>query len=462
MYSDNEADDFYATVIAHRGGDNQYEYHSDNDATGDFAEQTAQQIVKKSFLKPSKNPTHDKKYLGKKTSRRMLANEADEFESADDRKEFSDIDSEGVSEEGDLEKVDGKDVVEFDGEQDWVYDNNDEDVNDWQPSKKRKVDEIDQSNFSTEKFGEEDDTSNMTEKTQSVSLFSEPKAAKDKLGPTSSSSENEKGLAVRKQLELWEKCLQIRILLQKALHAANELPVTDSLKSEVHDDDSDSGFSSDKSDLKEKLYVLLQKLIEMSHISMKGLPVEQNFSSNKVAPGENEEQLDEIGKCLLSEGANLMQLWSEKIQLSSGRFSDKSSSFSGRSNGIPQQIETILADRNRLLKRTRTKRVEYCMRHEEKPEEFFDEYDFYQTLVKDLINSKSSVTNNFSGGNVLDKSDGFKLKNVKSITTQLVRKNRNIVYDIHAKLVGFMAPDNYATDWKNEAIDSLVLSIFDD
>ena len=38
-------------------------------------------------------------------------------------------------------------------------------------------------------------------------------------------SEKEKGVAVRKQLQLWEKCLKLRILIQKALHAANELPL---------------------------------------------------------------------------------------------------------------------------------------------------------------------------------------------------------------------------------------------
>ena len=123
----------------------------------------------------------------------------------------------------------------------------------------------------------------------------------------------------------------------------------------------------------------------------------------------------------------------------------------------------------RLLKRTRTKRVDYVMasspRAEEKENttatEVYDEYDFYQSLVKDLINSKSSSSSSASLPNA-SSGFGLQLKQVKSITTQLVRKNRNIVYDIHAKLVGFTAPEVLATDWKNEAIDSLTLSLFHD
>merc|ERR1712226_128275 len=188
-----------------------------------------------------------------------------------------------------------------------------------------------------------------------------------------------------------------------------------------------------------KLNSVMKSFVSISKQLLNSIDFEIDFDENaENSLGDNEEALTNLGKVLMSEGPDLMQFWNDKIMLSMGKHTLNSNTFSKSSkNAMSSQIEGVLADRQRLLKRTRTKRVEYLSSEPSKEisdNEIYDEYDFYQSLVKDLIANRSSATGQF----LSNQSDAaMKLKSVKSITTQLARKHKSIVYDIHAKLIGY-------------------------
>ncbi|RWS11348.1 protein AATF-like protein [Dinothrombium tinctorium] len=140
-------------------------------------------------------------------------------------------------------------------------------------------------------------------------------------------------------------------------------------------------------------------------------------------------------------------------------------------------IEHVLSNRERLIKRTQLKRSAYRIlgTHDENEKagdevdeqqehetnldpEIFDDDDFYHQLLRELIDSKTSNANDpisLSRKWLQIQKTRSKLK--RKVDTK-ASKGRKIKYDVHSKLINFMAPfDNckYTDDAKNELFSSL-------
>ena len=505
MESDDDLvrDEFFSTLNAHNEEESKQDFAS---SFLDGFQQQGHEIHKRSTVKPSKNPTHDKKYSGRQTTRRKIGQENHEtvIEKKINKKnehfgeEFSDYDSENFEELENYEQLEDGNIEDDDSEDDF-NDSADKDMS-HRPHKKRKVEvdsaisddaesyseSLNDDQNEDDELDEEEDESDDENDSEGGSddwvdlenVDDEPKSKRNKIDkslknsskskqPTSEISfftdsfgkkkdtnnvaDSQRGLALKKQLTLWEKYFQLRVLLQSSLQAANEIRPASIEKI--------SKDNENYCELMKNLDYVLEKFLTIAEKSFDSLELKTELELDSSSSFE--ERIERLSKTLINEGPNLMQFWNDKIMLSMGKHTQRSSSFSGTNkNAMTAQIEGVLADRSRLLKRTRTKRVEYSssVPDEEIPDdEIYDEYDFYQNLVKDLISSRSSATNQYLNQ---QQNSNLKLKNVKSITTQLVRKHKAIVFDIHAKLVGFTAPKPSAEDWRDDAIDSLSLSIF--
>lgn len=156
-------------------------------------------------------------------------------------------------------------------------------------------------------------------------------------------------------------------------------------------------------------------------------------------------------------------------------------SFQSFEKPILQQIEHLLTDRERLIKRTQLKRSIYdiCGKEEgaldqvksaeelkdrhlkDYDEEIFDDQDFYNQLMRELIDRQTS--------NVLDPVElarkSIELQNLRNKTKKKVdtkaSKGRKIRYNVHKQLVNFMAPI-YRTKMSEEARNELFHSLFAD
>lgn len=89
-----------------------------------------------------------------------------------------------------------------------------------------------------------------------------------------------------------------------------------------------------------------------------------------------------------------IQFWNERTKLASGK--SAKSDFSAFDQTTLLQIEQIMADKNRLIERTQTKRSKYDIVGDPESikmdvdQEIFDDDDFYHKLLRDYIEKKSS------------------------------------------------------------------------
>lgn len=145
-----------------------------------------------------------------------------------------------------------------------------------------------------------------------------------------------------------------------------------------------------------------------------------------------------------------------------------------------KQIEQILTDKDRLVKRTQMKRASYRVlgkpeesqlpvqeaeETERKPAvhtydpEIFDDSDFYHQQLRELIERKTSDINDPIA---LSRQwlEIQRLRNkVKRKVETKASKGRKIRYHVHPKLVNFMAPKE-TCNWSDEARDDLFKSLF--
>jgi protein AATF/BFR2 len=159
-----------------------------------------------------------------------------------------------------------------------------------------------------------------------------------------------------------------------------------------------------------------------------------------------------------------IQKWNEKTQLSFGKYGKKTPEIS-----TLKQIDHILSNKEKLIKRTHVKRSAYKtigkvesndMEEEDASDsEIFDDDDFYHQLLRELIERKTS---NVSDPVQLSRHwlelQKMRSKLKKKVDTK-ASKGRKIRYDVHPKLVNFMAPEENCTMSEN-AIKELMNSLF--
>ncbi|XP_054707536.1 protein AATF-like isoform X2 [Uloborus diversus] len=435
----------------------------------------------------------DPKYAGRKISRRTLESTFQESPEDDNDEMFEDS-SEAETEKGintfleQMRKQSSFRDNENDIEDSDVEDSDLED----QRGKYQK-----QSDLAEESVNEED------------SIDSDEKV-EDPHSNIAVENEIEKGKAIKSQQELWNKLCESRIKLQKLLILSNKLPQFDTwtnLKSKGGKDfmeNQNKGYNSVKK-LLNNLLTLQNELSENnpeinnlenevskmpSHQSDEEIPNDEEMeqsemivvSEKRTVKRKNKgNDFDEIlakrHKSLLPYRNSVVQKWDEKTRLSTGRMTQKS--FMAFDNSALKQIEQILQDKNRLIKRTQLKRSLYRVLG--KPEiedseesnrndsskqdlllkdydpEIFDDDDFYRQMLKDVIESKSVG---------IDPAVLRKQMEIQKIRNKMKRKvdtkaskGRKLRYDVHQKLLNFMAPQPTSTI-SDEARENLLKCLF--
>ncbi|XP_019727352.1 protein AATF [Hippocampus comes] len=186
-----------------------------------------------------------------------------------------------------------------------------------------------------------------------------------------------------------------------------------------------------------------------------------------------------------------LQKWHDKTRLSSGK--GGGGNFGAFERNIVTQVAQILMDRERLVRRTQTRRSEYrvlgtseeqelaCANAENQSEEtrkadhldwpaapggkpandadedVFDDDDFYHQLLRELIERKTGgadVNRQVAAGRQWLQIQKLRSKLKKKVDTK-ASKGRKVRFDVHAKLLNFMAPvlhdhDDLAHDARTE------------
>ncbi|XP_065502971.1 protein AATF isoform X2 [Caloenas nicobarica] len=332
------------------------------------------------------------------------------------------------------------------------------------------------------------------------------------------SEEVEKGKSVKNQLALWDLLLEGRIKMQKALLTANRLPQPDTYP--LFRKEGGQEFDNAVENCFKALEALLKVLVELQDELLYQYPGTRHLvdgkpskteSDDEIPSSSDEEQADKAQekrrrlpkrKLKMEDYPDfiakryadfrtyrnkVLQKWHEKTKLASGKMGK---GFGAFERSILTQIDHIMMDKERLLRRTQTKRSVYTVlgkkeqeshpvpeslpensevlpqsdsnRHlKDIDEEIFDDDDFYHQLLREFIERKTTS---------LDPNDQVamgrqwlaiqKLRSkIKKKVDRKASKGRRIRYHVHSKLVSFMAPIDHCT-MNDDARTELYRSLF--
>ncbi|XP_027739607.1 protein AATF [Empidonax traillii] len=332
------------------------------------------------------------------------------------------------------------------------------------------------------------------------------------------SEEVEKGKAVRNQLALWDLLMEGRIKMQKALVTANRLPQPDTYPG--FREEGGQQFDSAVESCCKTLEALLKVLVELQDELLYQYPGTKHLVDGKQAKAESDDEIpsssdeEQVDKAqekrrslpkrklkfedypefiakryaeLRPYRNSVLQKWHDKTKVATGKMGK---GFGAFERSILAQIDHILMDRERLLRRTQTRRSVYAVLGKQEPqppptpqpgpdhsevlppsdsnrhlkdidEEIFDDDDFYHQLLRELIERKTTS---------LDPNDQVamgrqwlaiqKLRSkIKKKVDRKASKGRRIRYHVHSKLVSFMAPIDHCT-MNDDARTELYRSLF--
>ncbi|KYM98587.1 Protein AATF [Cyphomyrmex costatus] len=333
------------------------------------------------------------------------------------------------------------------------------------------------------------------------------------MSETNVDTEIEKGNCVRNQLKLWENFLEMRIKLQKCVVISNQMPQYD-----VHKElGSDTNFVKKVSETKMKLALIMENMLRLKDILLKQYPETKNLciDTKKIKTDKNIDTNDPLNEEISSDTEDelengeqssivkdteviedlvprkrlryndyekvlqkdhdlykkykdsVIKKWNDKTWIATGLLNKSSNQTTLK------QIEFAMNDISKLRKRTQLKRSEYnivgkCLsnddndgrRMQEYDPEIYDDDDFYHQLLRDLIEYKSlNVTDPIQLSKQWIHLQNMRKKMKRKIDTRAT-KGRRVRYNIHNKLVNFMAPITVYDIWTDNAKNELYNSLF--
>lgn len=387
--------------------------------------------VGKSRLRDTENERPVKAaYKGQKSSRKDIFEESadvsvsgdEESGSEGDMDAFEDLDRGGESEE-----VTGSDQSGFSGQDESESDNDEE----------------------------EDDSEDERQAEELKKMLADDQKAMVQEVVKTATADAEKGKAVKKQLAIYDSLLDSRIKLQKGLQNVN-------LVSELQNKSLDASIVSEAEEtalgLIETIFSLREDLMAQDLSTMPPSRKRKYNDGEDVALVELWNDMQAFETSLASWRDHTLTKWSNKIQAASGL--DKGRKFKALNQGILAQIEESKSDREKLLRRTRIKRFKAggankTVSQDDISEDIYDDGDFYQEMLKDLIDSR-----------MLDSTNGNQMKWIATKQPKQKRvnvdtrasKGRKLRYHVHEKMQNFMAPMPTG-NWHEEQVDELFGSL---
>lgn len=182
--------------------------------------------------------------------------------------------------------------------------------------------------------------------------------------------------------------------MQKILAIGNKLPQYDVFES-FQTPETSKLQKETSSELKNLIHDLVDYRIDLFNRNSSVAPTETPLKRKATDEESLEDLWEYIHKLDTDFKATRYQIldkWCDKIKVASG----SSAKLKAVNTNTSVQIQNILADMDRLVKRTQLLRSEYsilgksCILGEQYDTEIFDDEDFYAILLKEFIESKAS------------------------------------------------------------------------
>ncbi|KAL5794992.1 hypothetical protein ACOSP7_003586 [Xanthoceras sorbifolium] len=271
-----------------------------------------------------------------------------------------------------------------------------------------------------------------------------------------------KGQAVKNQKALWDKTLEFRFLLQKAFSSSNRLP-QEPVRSSFSV--SDEGVGKAYSDLITSSKKTLDSLLELQEALLEKNPsiaqaLDGNSGQSSMKHSKDSKNLDVEGddewlqvsqmhKRIASFRDKSIDKWQRKTQVTTGAAAIKGKLHAFNQN-ISEQVAAFMRDPSRMIKQMQQRRSTVGVfeavhggadntkgeeAHTDGDPELLDDSEFYQQLLKEFfetIDPTSSETAFYAIKKLQTKK--------RKIVDRRASKSRKIRYNVHEKIVNFMAP----------------------
>ncbi|QPG75793.1 hypothetical protein FOA43_003154 [Brettanomyces nanus] len=453
-------------------------------------EESDEELEKEHYVRVAKSKLRrdgvklGREYVGERTSRSEVFGEGDG--EGDVSEDDGDGDGEGDGEGEDDDDDDDVDADDADDDDVDQVDDDDDDV-DADDDDVDQVDDDDDDADDDDVDADADQADEEYKRKQVGKLLEREK--KQIIGRLTSSAKEDalKGYFVLQQYRLFDRILDARIKLQKALISSNQLPIDAEAYLEYKSDETDHKIGKVKKALAElttKILIARAKLYEKDGIS--------NVKKRKFSDYLNEsEQMDTILKPYRK---SILMKWSGRVQSASGSSALNAGKFKTINQNVYIQLESNMQDMDRLVKRTRMnrrrviplgyeKRMEESrketegnvdeddVKEEEEEEEkeaysnidkslqenpyIFDDDDFYRVLLNDMVDKKIGDKQSASSAAIVTLSRSKVQKNYERMAT----KGRKIKYTVQEPLRNFEAPISSQYRWDDDQIDQLFASL---
>ncbi|KAJ3814173.1 apoptosis-antagonizing transcription factor [Lentinula aff. lateritia] len=291
--------------------------------------------------------------------------------------------------------------------------------------------------------------------------------------------DRKKGLAVSRQIArinygIWDSLLDARIRIQKSISSSNTLPSSSTLtQNDPRYGESLSRMLNEAASLSEQMFELQELLlqtddsIQLPPRKRRRLENVQTLSQSDIR-GYLVEACEDVSHLEEMYHPHLVQTlskWSSKIQAVAPSVllpSNRNAFFKDRQHlkTAVQLVDESLSTHDKILHRTqlwRGKGQRLGVKTEEggvadADVEIFDDTDFYQQLLRDVIDARNDAGTN-------DWMAVQKQKKAKKKVDTKASKGRKLRYDVHEKLQNFMAPIHVKGTWHEEQIDELFTSL---
>ncbi|VBB30052.1 unnamed protein product [Acanthocheilonema viteae] len=302
----------------------------------------------------------------------------------------------------------------------------------------------------------------------------------------SSDTQREKAESVRKQFVIWDRLMQLHIFSHAALRTFNQLPREQLAKKLQQLADSDT-----RKNCRIKVEDSEDEEIESSIDEEDGDAIESDVKDSggesdvcssyesitngnevvkrqilgrrkKLMPKELLKEYEKRHNRFAAFRSSTLSKWDDRTTLSTiDIMKNKKRDFSGFESLVLKQIEQIMSEKHRLLRRTQVKRHDVdrigADENNNYDAEIFDDDDFYQRLLKELIERKSA--------NVIDPVEMSrqwleiqKLRQKRSKRKKVdtkASKGRKIRYVVIPKLVNFFPSMAEKATWSHEKRNQL-------
>ncbi|KAI2781248.1 TRAUB-domain-containing protein [Daldinia loculata] len=267
-----------------------------------------------------------------------------------------------------------------------------------------------------------------------------------------------KGKAVRQQRKAFDALLNIRIRLQKSLVAVNSFSTIEEL-----------GGQSEPYEAAEAAALKLWNTIDGFRTSIQSDPSGKTGQKRKrVADTDTSSQdmwenMEIIEQRAIIRRRAVLEKWSHSAR--NIRMMDRSSrKFTNTAEkSLTTRLDEELDAPERLIKRTQTPRscapAQIAKKINEDPA-IYDDADFYQLLLKELVDQRSGDTSGAPGGPAATiRFAAVKEAKAKRHVDTKASKGRKMRFNVHDKLQNFMAPEDRRS-WEQNAIDRFFGTLF--